>query len=180
MQKKEYKRLLIKTFFVGLSLLLKTLPWWLKGRSEGKTIRFHIFILKLITDIQKKCSMKSASLLVDIFAHAFCKISSMSPVLSQRPNFLIPTLLFVARTVYKWVLMDRELPFLLEGTWVDDQVCVWHERWQHFSGCWLVNVRVQKLSSSLKFNQRLHQESKSQTFQTNSVMLVTFVSLFHV
>lgn len=59
-----------------------------------------------------------------------------TPALSHRPNFLIPTLLFVGRIDYKSVLLDRGLPFLQEGTWVDAQVCIWHERWQHiFSGC---------------------------------------------
>lgn len=128
-----------RIYFVGLSLLLKTLPWCLIGQSEGKTIRFHLFILELITDIQKKWIVKSASqpvkwiyLLLPFVKSALYHGTS---VLSQRPNFLIPTLLFVARTDQESVVLDRGLPFLQEGTWVDAQVCVWHERWQHiFSG----------------------------------------------
>lgn len=55
------EKLLIKFYSVGVSLLLKTSPWWLKVQSEGKTITFNLLILKLITDTQKKCVMTSAS-----------------------------------------------------------------------------------------------------------------------
>lgn len=146
------EKLLIKFYSVGVSLLLKTSPWWLKVQSEGKTITFNLLILKLITDTQKKCVMTSASpsvkwtyLLMPFVKSALYLLYCLWGLTFWFLYFCLLLEKFISQ--FCWI--EGCHFFRKEHEWMLGSV---YEKWQQFSGCWHVNMGVQKRSSSLKFD----------------------------